>query len=66
MLARQQASVIIESILQTHFKRAALVTNYQSVIAAFKSSQDSGGANSSKRSIDEKYKVLGDKVAQPG
>lgn len=66
VLARQQASVIIDSILQAHFKRTSLISNYHSVIATFKSSKDSGSSNSSKRSLDEKFKVLGDKVTQLG
>lgn len=63
-MARQKASVLIDSILQCHYKRTALIQNYLSVITSFKSSKDSGSFNSSKRSLDEKFKVFGDKVLQ--
>ena len=63
-MARQKASGVIDSILQCHYKRSALIQQYQSVIATFKSSKDSGSSNSSKRSLDEKFKSLGDKVSQ--
>ena len=64
MLARQKASVLIDSILQSHYQRAALIQNYQSVITSFKSGKESGNFNSNKRSLDDKFKMLGDKVSQ--
>ena len=64
VLARQQASVIIDSIKQAHFKRGSLIQKYRSVITNFKSSKDSGSSNSSKRSLDEEFKKLGEKVSQ--
>ena len=62
VLARQQASVIIDSILQSHYKRSALIQRYQSIIASFKTSGKESGTN--KRSLDDQFKTLGDKVSQ--
>lgn len=66
VLARQKASVLIESILQSHYKRTALIQSYRSVITSFKSGKDSASFNSNKRSLDDKFKTLGEKVSQLG
>ena len=64
MLARQKASVIIDAIKQAHFKRGSLIQKYHSVITSFKSNKDSGTSNASKRSLDDEFKKLGEKVTQ--
>jgi hypothetical protein len=65
-VARQKASVFIDSILQSHYKRISLIKSYNSAITSFKSSKDSGSFNSSKRSLDEQFKKLGEKVSKLG
>lgn len=66
VLARQKASVLIEAILQSHYKRTSLIQNYRSVITSFKSGKDSSSFNSNKRGLDDKFKTLGEKVSQLG
>lgn len=56
--------MVIDSILQSHYKRAALIQNYRSVIASFKIDKDSGSFSSNKRNLDDKFKSLGGKVSQ--
>lgn len=56
--------MLIDSILQAHFKRVTLIANYRSSITSFKSGKESGSFNSNKRSLDDKFKMLGDKVSQ--
>ena len=56
LLAKQQASVLVEAVLQVHDRRSALVTNYQDAIATYKQSKDSKGYKASKKRLDEGYR----------
>lgn len=56
LLAKQQASVLVESILQAHDRRSTLITGYQDAIATYKQSKDNKAFKASKRRLDEGYR----------
>ena len=62
-MAKQQARVLIDSILGAHDRRAALVGNYQTAITAYKTSKDSKTFKSTKKSLDDSYKASSEEVA---
>lgn len=64
LLARQQASVLIDSILKAHDKRVALVSTYRSSISSFKNSSDTKTFKSTKKSLDDQFKAFGERVSQ--
>ena len=55
-MAKQQASVLVESILQAHDRRSTLITGYQDAIATYKQSKDNKAFKASKRRLDEGYR----------
>lgn len=55
LLTKQQASVIIESILTAHDKRATLVGSYEKAVTTLKSSEDAKGFKKSKKSLDDQF-----------
>lgn len=63
LLARQQVSVIMDSILLAHDQRLALVSRYQDSITAYKQSKDARTFKSGKKTLDDKYKVYTEEVA---
>ena len=63
MLAKQQARVVIDSILQAHDRRISLVAKYQDAVATYKTSKDSKAFKSSKKTLDDRYKANSDEVS---
>ena len=63
LLAKQQARVLIDSILGAHDRRAALVTNYQTAIANYKTTKDIKIFKSTKKSLDDRYRASSEEVA---
>ena len=62
-MAKQQARVLIDSILSAHDRRTALVANYQTAITNYKTSKDSKAFKSTKKSLDDRYKASTEEVA---
>ena len=62
LLAKQQARVLIDSILSAHDRRTALVDNYQTAITSYKTSKDSKTFKSTKKSLDDRYKASTEEV----
>ena len=63
LLAKQQARVLIDSILGAHDRRAALVGSYQTAITAYKTSKDIKTFKTTKKSLDDRYKASSEEVA---
>ena len=64
MLAKQQASVIMERILQAHDQRSLLFTRYQDTITAFKQSKDVQAFRKAKKALDDKFKSCTETIAR--
>lgn len=62
MLAKQQARVLIDSILGAHDRRAVLVPSYQMAITSYKASKDSKAFKTAKKSLDDRYKASTEEV----
>jgi len=62
LLAKQQALVLLESILQSHDKRTTLVTKYQDAIANYKQNKDVKSYKNTKRQLDERYRNYTDTI----
>ena len=56
MLARQQASVILEKILGAHDKRWTVVERYSESISSFKERRNKDEFVKSKRGLDDQFK----------
>lgn len=63
LLAKQKARVLIDSILEAHDRRTALVGSYQTAIATYKTSKDSKTFKTTKKSLDDRYKSSGEEVS---
>ena len=55
MLAKQQASVIIEAILSAHAHRASLLPSYETAITSLKTSEDTKTFKKSKKDLDTAF-----------
>lgn len=53
---------MIDSILQAHDRRVALVGSYQMAISAYKTSKDSKTFKGTKKSLDDQYKSNSEEV----
>lgn len=62
-MAKQQARVVIDSILQAHDRRVSLVAKYQDAITAYKTSKDSKTFKTTKKTLDDRYKSNSDEVS---
>ena len=63
LLAKQQARVVIDSILQAHDRRTALVGSYQTAIATYKTSKDTKTFKMTKKSLDDRYKSSSEEIS---
>ncbi len=63
MLAKQQASVIIEAILSAHAHRTSLLPSYDSAITSLKTSEDTKAFKKSKKDLDTAFVGDTDKIA---
>ena len=56
MLAKQKASVILESILQAHHRRSSVVSQYSETITSFKQKKNKEEFVKSRKSLDDQFK----------
>ena len=56
VLARQQASVILDKILEAHDKRWSIVTQYSETISSFKQKKNKEEFIKTRRSLDDQFK----------
>ena len=66
LLAKQKALVLVESILQAHDQRTALVSQYQDAIAGYKQNKDVKGYKNTKRSLDDRFRTYTENIDSLG
>ena len=54
--------MLIESILQAHDQRTALVSQYQDAIASYKQNKDAKGYKNTKRNLDDRFRTYTEKI----
>lgn len=64
MLAKQQASVILDRILQAHDKRSTVVTKYTDTITSFKQNQNVQSFRKLKKSLDDQFKTCSEAISK--
>ena len=64
MLAKQQASVILEKILRAHDQRSDIVTKYSDTIASFKQKKDKEEFLKLRRQMDEQFKGFSEDIGR--
>jgi oligosaccharyltransferase complex subunit alpha (ribophorin I) len=64
VLAKQQASVILEKILGLHDRRSAVLDRYTDTIASFKQSKNSQTFRRTKKSLDDQFKSFSDSIGK--
>ena len=64
VLAKQQASVILEKILGLHDRRSAVLDRYTDTIASFKQSKNSQAFRRTKKSLDDQFKSFSDSIGK--
>ena len=64
MLTKQQASVILERILQAHDKRSMVVVQYADTITGFKQSQNVASFRKTKKSLDDQFKTCSESISK--
>ncbi len=63
VLAKQQASVILEIILSAHAHRTALLPSYETAITNLKTTEDAKSFKKSKKELDVQYVKDTEKIA---
>ena len=66
LLAKQKALVLMESILQAHDQRTALVSQYHDAIAGYKQSKEGKGYKNTKRSLDDRFRTYTENIDSLG
>ena len=64
MLAKQQASVILDKILQAHDKRSLVVEHYSESISSYKLKKNKEEFARSRRSLDDQFKRCSEDVGK--
>lgn len=64
MLAKQQASVVLERILQAHDRQSSLLTQYVDIITSFKQSKNMQTFRKTKKGLDDKFKSCSDSISK--
>ncbi len=63
MLAKQQASVILEVILSAHAHRSTLLPSYETAITSLKATEDTKSFKKSKKDLDVQFVKDTEKIA---
>ena len=66
MLARQQASVILEKILEAHDRRFSIVGQYGETISSFKLKKNKDEFAKSRRRLDDQFKKCSGDIGKLG
>ena len=64
VLAKQQASVILERILRAHDKRSSVVTQYTETITSFKQGQNVASFRKTKKGLDDQFKACSETISK--